>query len=203
MGLPKPILTEEEYLKFERAAPERHVFIDGELFSMAGESFEHGEIGVNIVQSLTNQLDDSPCRVRMGNTKVRSGPLPNSAKKPSGFYSYPDVFVVCGEPKFLDEYQDVILNPIVIVEILSESTEAFDRGEKFERYKRYNPTLMDYVLIHQDRPQIDHYHRQKDGSWKYTIHEGLRAIVKIETIKCRLKAADVYKRIQFAAESKN
>ncbi|MBI2805238.1 MAG: Uma2 family endonuclease [Planctomycetes bacterium] len=200
MGLPKTILTEDEYLAFERAAEERHVYVDGEIFAMAGESWEHGTVSVNVVRSLGNQLEDGPCEVRSANTKVRSGPLPKSPRRPAGLYSYPDVVVVCGEPKFLDEYQDVVLNPKVIIETLSESTEAFDRGLKFARFQKYNPTLTDYILISQDRPQIDHYHREKDGSWKYTIHEGLKAVVKIESLKCRLKAAEVYKRVKFASE---
>jgi Uma2 family endonuclease len=115
-------------------------------------------------------------------------------------YSYPDVIVICDEPKHLDEHRDVLLNPTAIVEVLSESTEAFDRGLKFQRYQRFNPTLTDYILICQDRPQIEHYQRAKDGSWKYTIHEGTKAIVKIASIKCRLKAAEVYKRVKFAAD---
>lgn len=201
MEVPKTILTEDEYLAFERDAEERHVYVDGEIFAMAGESPEHGDITANVLASLHKQLEDSPCRVRVANTKIRSGPLPKSPKRRAGLYSYPDIVVICDEPKYLDEQEDVVVNPKVIVEILSDTTEVFDRGLKFARYQKYNPTLSDYILVSQDRPQIDHYRREKDGSWKYTIHEGLRAVVKIETIKCRLKAADVYKRIKFAAET--
>jgi Uma2 family endonuclease len=100
-------------------------------------------------------------------------------------------------PKYFDEYQDVVLNPKVVVETLSESTEAFDRGLKFARYQKYNPTLTDYVLVSQDRPQIEHYHREKNGTWTYQILEGLKADVKIASIKCRLKATEVYRRISF------
>ena len=201
MGLPKTILTEDEYLAFERAAEERHIYVDGEIFAMAGESGAHADIVTNIVVSLVNQLGDGPCRVRTGNSRVRSGPLPKSPRRPAGLYSYPDIFVICDEPKYLDDYKDVVLNPKVIVETLSESTEAFDRGEKLLRYQKFNPTLTDYLLVSQRRPQIEHFRREKDGSWKYTIHEGLKAVGKIESIKCRLKAADVYKRIKFDAET--
>src|SRR5207302_839722 len=141
-----------------------------------------------------------PCRVWTQNSRVRSGPLPKSPKRPAGLYSYPDVVVIGEEPKHLDKHRDVLLNPSAIVEVLSESTEAFDRGLKFARFQRYNPTLTDYILVSQDRPQIDHYHRENDGSWKYKCYEGLKAVVKMESIKCRLKAADVYKRVKFAAE---
>ncbi|MBM3992938.1 MAG: Uma2 family endonuclease [Planctomycetes bacterium] len=203
MGLPKSILTEDEDLAFERAAEERHVFVDGEVFSTAGESWEHGTASTNILRSLANQLDDGPCEARSGNTEVRIGPLPKSPKRPAGLYSYPDIVVVYGEPKFLDEHKDVLLNPKVIVETLSESTEAFDRGLKFVRYQQFNPTLTDYILVSQDRPQIEHYQRQKDSSWKYTIHQGLDAVVMIKSIKCKLNAADVYKRITFASETED
>src|ERR1700691_4923991 len=101
MGSPKTILTEDEYLEFERAAEERHIYVDGEIFAMAGESGEHGDVTANVLASLHNQLDESPCRVRVANTKVRSGPLPKSPKRPAGLYSYPDIVVICDEPKYL------------------------------------------------------------------------------------------------------
>jgi len=195
MGLAIPILTENEYLKLERSSEERHQFVDGEIFAMAGESGEHGDITTNIAASLYNQLDDSPCRVRIKDTNVRSGPLPKSPRRPAGLYSYPDIVVICDEPKYLDEHKDVVLNPKVIVETLSESTEAFDRGIKFQRYQSYNPTLTDYVLVSQDRAHIEHYHREKNGKWTYERHEGLKAIVTLKAIKCQLKAAQVYKRV--------
>jgi Uma2 family endonuclease len=201
MGLPKTILTEDEYLAFERAAEERHIYVDGEIFAMAGESGAHSDIVTNVAYTLVHQLGDAQGRVRIKDTKVRSGPMPKSPKRPAGLYSYPDIVVICDEPKYLDDFQDVVLNPIVIVETLSESTEAFDRGDKLRRYQKYNPSLTDYILISQHRPQIEHFRREKDGSWKYTIHEGMKAIVKLESIKCRLKAVEVYKRVMFADEA--
>ncbi len=200
MGLPKTILTEDEYLAFERDAEERHIYVDGEIFAMAGGSPAHHDICTNVVASLAKQLDNGPCRVWTQNARVRSGPLPKSPKRLAGLYSYPDVIVICDEPKFLDEHEDVLLNPKVLVEVLSESTELFDRGDKLRRFQKFNPSLTDYILISQDRPQIEHFRREKDGSWNYTIHEGMKATVKIESIKCRLKAADVYKRVKFAVE---
>ena len=197
MGLPKSILSEDEYLAFERTALDRHQYVDGQIFAMAGASEEHNDITVNVVVSLSLQLGDGPCRVWVHDVRVRSGPLPKSPKRPAGLYSYPDIVVVCGEPKYLDEHKDVLLNPSALVEVLSESTEDFDRGLKLARYQRYNPTMTDYVLVCQDWPQIEHYHREKDGTWTYQIHDGLKAIVKLPSIKCRLKAADVYKRVKF------
>jgi Uma2 family endonuclease len=203
MGLPQTILTEDEYLEFERAAEERHIYVDGEVFAMAGGSPAHHDICTNVVISFGNQLGDGPCRVWTQNSRVRSGPLPKSPKRPTGLYSYPDVIVICDEPKFLDEHRDVLLNPKVVVDVLSESTEAFDRGDKLHRFQKYNPSLTDYILVSQDRPQIDHYRREKNGSWKYTIHEGMKAVVKIESIKGRLKATDVYKRVNFEEETED
>lgn len=201
MGLPKTLLNEDDYLAFERAAMDRHQYVDGEIFAMAGASKEHYDISSNVVVSLATQLADGPCRVWDKDVKVRSGPLPKSPRRPAGLYSYPDIVVVCDEPKFLDEHQDVLLNPLALIEVLSESTEAFDRTLKLARYQKYNPTLKDYILISQDEPLIEHYHRENDGSWKYTIHEGLQAIVKIEAIQCQLKAAEVYRRVKFESET--
>jgi Uma2 family endonuclease len=201
MGLPKTKLTEDEYLKFERESTDRHQYLDGETFAMAGASPEHNDITTNVVVSLGNQLGDGPCRVWDKDVRVRSGPLPKSPKRPAGLYSYPDIVVICGEPKFLDEHKDVLLNPSALIEVLSESTEEFDRGIKLARYQRYNPTLTDLVLISQDVPQIEHYHREQDGTWTYRICEGLKAILKLPSIKCRLRAAEVYRRVKFKKDA--
>jgi Uma2 family endonuclease len=167
MGLPKtkPVFTVDEYLDMERAAEERHLFLDGQIYAMAGESGEHGDISANLVGTLVFQLKGKPCRGRTKDTKARSGPTPLSPRSTSGMFSYPDIVVVCGEPEYHDAHRDIILNPTVIVEILSPSTEAFDRGEKFSRYKTWNPTLKDYLLVSQVEPRIEHYCRQGDDSW--------------------------------------
>jgi len=187
----------DEYLARERAAEERHVYLDGEIFAMAGESLAHGDISANSIASLVIQLKGKPCRALTKDTKVRSGPTPMAGRGTRGLFSYPDIVVVCGEPEYHDAHRDVILNPAVIVEALSPATEAFDRGEKFTRYQTWNPTLSDYLLVLQDRPQIEHYHRQPDGGWSYHRHAGLEACVVIESIQCTLKLADVYDRIVF------
>ena len=189
--------TEEEYLAIERSSEERHEYIDGRIFATAGESDQHGEICVNLVGHLFAQLSGKPCRARSQNTKVRSGPEPKPSQNPEGFYSYPDVLAVCGERKFHDKYQDVLLNPNVIIEVLSKSTEAFDRGEKFIRYRTWLPTLSNYILVSQDRPMIEHYRRQSDGEWILSTQDGLGAVLKIESIDCSLKLKDVYDSVQF------
>jgi Uma2 family endonuclease len=190
-------LTENQYLALERESEERHLYVDGEIFAMAGESGAHADITANIPASFHAQLRGTSCRVRTKDTKVRSGPLPKVDKRSASLYSYPDIVVICGEPEYLDDFRDVVLNPKVIVEALSESTEAFDRGPKFRGFRKYNPSLTDYVLVSQDRSQIEHFHREKDGRWSYEVYEGLEAEVKLSSIRCSLKALEVYERIKF------
>jgi Uma2 family endonuclease len=202
MGLPKPkpILTVDEYLAMERASEVRHEYLDGEIYAMAGESGEHGDITVNIIITLGSQLKGKPCRARTKDTKVRSGPLKKSRQNTSGLFSYPDIVVVCGEPEYHDAHTDVILNPTAIMEVLSPKTEAFDRGDKFTRYQTWNTTLKDYLLVSQDQPLIEHFSRQDDGSWSRKQITGLKAQVAIPSIQCTLRLADVYDRIAFKKE---
>jgi Uma2 family endonuclease len=194
--------TVDQYLATERASEVRHYYLDGEILAMAGESQAHADISVNIVGSLFNQLRGTPCRVRTKDTKVRSGPILSAGESARGLFSYPDVLVICGEPEFRDALKDVILNPKVILEVLSETTEAFDRGEKFTRLQTWNPSLTDYVLVSQDRPQIEHFTRQADGTWSYRLITGLEASLAIASIKCTLKLAEVYERVAFPAEGR-
>jgi len=203
--VPKPLprYTVDEYLALERAAFERHIYLDGEIIAMADESEVHGDISVNLVTTLSVQLKGKPCRVRTKDTKVRSGPVPESGKGRKGLLSYPDIAVVCGEREFHDAHKDIILNPKVIVEVLSDSTEAFDRGEKFQRYQAHNLSLQDYLLVSQNKPRIEHYQRQADGSWRYQVISGLDMSVSIVSIDCTLKLNDVYDRVEFEDEPSN
>ncbi len=200
MGAPKakPYFTVAQYLAIERKSKERHEFLDGVIYAMAGESGEHGDISVNVVGSLQYQLKGKRCRARTKDTKVRSGPDPEHRESTKGLYSYPDVVVICGEPQYHDEFRDIVLNPTAIVEVLSKSTESFDRGEKFNHYQTWNPTLRDYVLISQDEPMIEHFSKQADGTWKYARALGMDASIAIPSIECILKLSDVYDRIAFA-----
>jgi Uma2 family endonuclease len=191
----------EEYLAIERASEERHEYIDGCIFAMAGESGEHGDICVNLVGTLHAQLRDTPCRARTKDTKVHSGPTPRYPRTTEGFFSYPDLVVICNEPEYHDEHRDVILNPAVIIEVLSKSTESFDRGEKFQRYQVWNPTLTDYVLVSQKAPSVEHYSRQSDGTWSYKIYQGLEQSFVIDSIRCELRLADIYDRVAFKADN--
>ena len=192
--------TVEEYLAFEREAVERHEYLDGLIYAMAGESSEHGDISLNIAADLHAQLKGKDCRARDKDTKVRSGPTPKQKYSAKGLYSYPDVLVICGEPQYLDDHRDVVTNPKVIIEVLSPTTESFDRGEKFDRYDFWNPTLSDYLLVSQDQPRVEHFIRQDDGNWTRIVYRGLKSKAIIKSIGCALKLADIYDRVQFAAQ---
>jgi Uma2 family endonuclease len=201
MGLPKikqEIFTVDEYLAIERSSDERHEYLDGFIYAMAGESWHHGTITINIVVSLANQLKGKPCAVRDKDTKVRSGPTPKLPRSRSGLYSYPDVVVVCDDPEFQDKHQDIVLNPTVIIEVLSPTTEEFDRGEKLSRYQTWNRSLKDCLLVSQDQPHIEHYSRQEGGGWSCQRHTGVDSSFAIASIQCTLHLADVYDRIAFA-----
>jgi Uma2 family endonuclease len=192
------IFTEEQYLEFERNSEIRHEYVDGHVYAMAGESDEHGDISVNLTMSIGSQLKGTNCRARTKDTKVRSGPLPFSRRNLKGLYSYPDLLVICGDPQHLDKHRDVIINPKVVFEVLSDSTEDFDRKEKFARYREWNPTLTDYVLVSQDQPFVEHYQLRKNGDWVYHMYFSLEATVPIKSIKCSLLMSDIYDRVNFA-----
>jgi Uma2 family endonuclease len=192
--------TVEEYLALERVSEERYEYLDGQIYAMAGESGGHADICTNLVGELRSQLRGGPCRARSKDTKVRSGPDPKLRRTTKGLFSYPDIVVICGEPQYHDEHRDGILNPTVIIEVLSESTEAFDRGEKFLRYQLWNPTLTDYLLVSQSSPIIEHYVRQPEGGWLYYIYQGLEQRLSIKSIGCPLWLAEVYDRVVFPEE---
>lgn len=184
----------EEYLEMEREAFERSELIDGEIYAMAGESTAHADISFNLVGLFGNKLRGTNCRGRTKDTKIKSGALKDRLSK--GMISYPDLVVICGESVFHDKYKDVVLNPKVIVEVLSDSTADFDRGVKFMRYRNFNDTLTDYILVSQEEPLIEHYIRQKNGDWLLREYEGFDAEFTIDSIKISLKLADIYENIE-------
>ncbi|MEO8072020.1 MAG: Uma2 family endonuclease [Acidobacteriota bacterium] len=198
MGLAKPqtyYYSPEEYLKSERKADERSEFIDGEIYAMAGESGRHGDISMNLAGIVQTQLRGIKCRGRVKDTKVKSGALKERFGK--GMISYPDLVVICGEPEYHDKHQDVVLNPAVIIEVLSESTEEFDRGVKFMRYRNFNETLTDYILVSQTEPHVEHFIRQENGDWLLKEYYDLDASFQIDSINCSLDLAEIYERVEF------
>jgi len=188
--------TLEQYLKIEREADERSEFVDGEIYAMAGESGAHADISMNLAGILQNQLRGKKCRARTKDTKVRSGAMKEIFGR--GMISYPDLVIICGEPEYHDKHKDIVLNPTVIIEVLSESTENFDRSGKFMRYRNFNPTLTDYILVSQDKPLIEHYTRQTDDSWILREYFGLNKNFTIASIDCSLDSAEVFDRVEFA-----
>lgn len=179
-------LTTEQYLLQERRAETKSEYFDGEIFAMAGASREHNQISANLVRVLGNQLLEKPCSVYSSDMKVKI----EKVKK----YTYPDIVIACQAERFEDEHQDVLLNPIVIIEILSASTEAYDRGRKFIHYQALD-SLLGYLLISQDTPQVEVFTRQADSTWLYTKFHGLDAMVRIETIGCNLPLEAIYHKI--------
>jgi Uma2 family endonuclease len=203
VGEPKahPLISVDQYLAIERNAVNRSEYLDGVVYSMAGESIAHGDICVNLVVTLGTQLRGKPCRVLAKDIKVRSGPRPDAGHGTKGLFSYPDIVVICGDPEPFDDKQDIIVNPKVIIEVLSPTTESFDRGRKFERYQEWNPTLQDYLLVSQDEPRITHYRRQSVQSWTYQQYTRLTERFLIETIDCVIPLADVYERVEFGSNN--
>lgn len=196
------LMTVAEYLERERAAFERSEYIDGKVYQMAGESDAHGDISVSLVRELSTQLKGTECRVRTKETKVKSGGF--SAKIGSstkGMFSYPDVLVVCDKVKYHDKHKDIILNPNVVIEVLSKSTEAFNRNEKFTRYRMFNDTLSEYILVSQYKSIIERFVRQDDNNWKLYTYIGLDAVCMIESIDCTLLLSEVYDRVEFSEEA--
>jgi Uma2 family endonuclease len=194
------LFTVDEYLKLERSSDERHEYLDGHIYLMAGESLEYGDICINLAREVSAQLRGRSCRVLSKDTKVRSGPEPKLKNKKKGLYSFPDLLVVCGEPVWHDEHRDVLLNPRVIIEVLSKTTAEFDRGEKFQRYQTWNPTLTDYVLVSQDRPLVEHFSRRETDDWLYTRVNKLSGQLRIESINCTLALSEVYDRVTFSQD---
>jgi Uma2 family endonuclease len=191
-AVPKIYLTPAEYLTFERQSDVKHEYFRGEIFAMAGASRQHVRISVNVTAWLAGQLKGQRCELFNGDMRVKVSP--------TGLYTYPDASVVCGRPRFEDKELDVLLNPTVIVEILSKSTEAYDRGEKFAQYRTLD-TLTDYLLISQDQPLVERFTRQPDGGWLLTESAGLDAVMPIDSIQCQLPLAEVYDRVEFEQAS--
>ena len=172
-------------MNFERCSEERHEFIDGVVYAMAGESPDHSTICFNLNGIIHAQLTDKPCRGFSPNMKVRTGL--------GDLYAYPDLMIVCGEAKFHDQRGDVLLNPTVIFEVLSPSTEKYDRGEKFRRYRTQIDSLRDYVLVSQDRVRLEQYHREDDGTWSEVEVTELNAALILNSIECTVAVAEIYR----------
>lgn len=183
------VSTPEDYLKFEREANTRHEFLDGEIYQMAGESLSHSRVCMNLAREAGNALKNKKCEPLSPNMKVRT--------TSASLFSYPDLTIVCGEPQFHDRKKDVLVNPQVIFEVLSPSTEIYDRTTKFQKYRMGNQTLTDYVLVSQDKLFVEHFTKSAGGEWIYRSYAETDDVLKIETIDCSLSLREIYDRVEF------
>jgi Uma2 family endonuclease len=176
-------MSEQDYLEFERSSPERHEYADGEIFAMSGGTIEHSTVAANIIRDLGNALIGRGCRVLTSDMRIN---IPEARR-----YVYPDGSVVCARPEFADEKRDTLVNPRVIIEVLSDSTEAYDRGDKFAQYRTV-ASIQEYVLASQKEPRIEVFSRQADGAWMLRSY-GPGESAAISSIGCALDVDRVYR----------
>lgn len=184
------LFSPKEYLTLERQAATKHEYYRGAIYAMAGATRKHNLIAGNVLGLFHLQLRKRPCEVYPSDMRVKI--------TPTGLYTYPDVVIVCGRPQFDDDERDTLLNPTVLVEVSSPSTEDYDRGDKFEHYRTL-PALVDYLLIAQERLHVEHYQRQPDGAWLLREYRALDQVVELAAIGCQLTLADVYEKVQIEA----
>ena len=183
---PQAFITPEEYLARERQAEQKSEYFNGEIFAMSGASPRHVLIVTNVVAELRGQLKQRPCTVYSTDLRVKVSA--------TGLYTYPDVVVVCDTPQFDAEHKDTLLNPTLIVEVLSDSTEGYDRGGKFEQYRTL-PSFVEYVLIAQDKHHVEHFVRQADNRWILSETNRLENTITLTSIDCTLALQEVYDKI--------
>lgn len=184
----KTALTPQQYLEQERKAELRSEYFDGQLLAKTGSSADHCTIVGNIAVGIRQQFRNCSCEVFMNMMRIKV--------IKSSSYFYPDVVAVCGKPQLEDNEQDVLLNPTMIVEVLSPSTENYDRGTKFEHYRTID-SLTDYLLVAQDKIHVEHYVRQSDRSWLFSEYKSANDKFQIDSIGCELLVAEVYEKVDF------
>lgn len=183
---PTTLLTPEEYLAAERAAETRSEYVDGVVCPMTGAQINHIRIVTNLITEINLQLRGRQYDVLAVGMKVR---MPDKRK-----FFYPDVVIVEGEPQFHDDRRDIILNPVVLIEVLSKSTESVDRGLKFQAYQQV-PSLREYLLVAQDRPRVEQYVRRDDGRWVYAAFDGRETSLALPSVGCTLHPGAVYDKV--------
>jgi Uma2 family endonuclease len=189
---PKTFLSPAEYLELERRAEFKSEYYEGGMFATAGASRRHGLIVTNLVAELRQQLKAKPGETHSSDLRLRV--------TPTGLYTYPDVLVVCGEPQLADDQKDTLLNPTVIVEVLSESTRDYDRGRKFQHYRTL-PSLAEYLTVEQDEPHVEHWTRQPKSRWLLAEFAGLGQSIRLDSIDCVLPLAEIYDKIDWSQEA--
>jgi Uma2 family endonuclease len=190
MAVAPPIhrLTEAEYLEIERRAEYKSEFLDGQMFAMSGGTRWHSVIACNMISAINLRLKGSPCVVYNSDMRVKV--------QMAGLYTYPDVSIGCGQAQVEDEHDDVLLNPTVIAEVLSDSREAYDRGKKFELYRRL-PSLREYLLVSQHETLIEQFIRQTSGEWLLREVAGLEGKLALPSVGITIALADVYSNVRF------
>ncbi len=184
---PEARYSPEEYLELERRAERKHEYFRGQIFLMAGASLRHNLIVGRLLRHLGNLFDGKPCDVVPSDLRV---------KCPSGLYTYPDAIVICGEIELEDIHKDALLNPTVLFEVLSPSTEKYDRGTKFDHYREI-PSLQEYVLIAQDQLRIEHYQRADNAErWTFAAYHDSGASLLLRTGDVSIPLADIYANVE-------
>jgi Uma2 family endonuclease len=186
--LPKPHLTPQEYLEIERQAEFKSEYFQGQMFAMAGARETHNLIVANAIGELIRQFKSRPCRVYPSDMRVCVSKV--------GLYTYPDVVAVCGDREFLDGQLDTLVNPNLIIEVLSPSTEAYDRGRKFESYRSIE-SLRQYLVVSSDRVHADLFTRASDGQWSLSEASQLQDTLDIRSVGCTLKLSDLYDKVEW------
>ncbi len=181
-------MTEQEYLTQEREAEVRHEYWFGTVVAMSGGTRTHSVISGNLIGELHQALKRRDCEVYSSDMRLRVSS--------AGLYVYPDVMVVCGKPVLADSRNDVLLNPTVIVEVLSPSTEKYDMAEKAWHYRNLE-SVRDYVIVAQQRPKIEVFHRNSNREWLISITEGIDASLRLESLDLEIALADIYARVKF------
>ena len=185
-------LTVAEYFALEEKAERKSEFYKGEMFLMADASWEHNVLTRNLIGLLFSQVKGGPCQVFVSDQRVKVDG--------TGLYTYPDLAIVCGPPEYAAENRNTLTNPKVLFEVLSESTELYDRTTKFRLYKRI-PSLMEYVLVAQNEPLIERFIRLADGTWAQADFVGLDAKMTLSTVPASLSLGDVYLGVEFPSQS--
>ena len=179
-------ISPEEYLRLERQAEYKSEYLNGEIFAMSGASREHNLIAAHIVSELDQQLKGKPCEVYPSDMRLKV--------TATGLYTYPDAIVVCGEPKFEDAYVDTLLNPTFLVEVLSQSTERYDRIAKTSYYRTLD-SLAEHLLVAQDEVRLEQYVKQANGQWLQFEYTSLDSVADLQSIACSLALRDVYDKV--------
>ncbi|MCL4304080.1 MAG: Uma2 family endonuclease [Anaerolineae bacterium] len=185
---PQKHYSPEEYLALEETAEYRSEYYRGEIFAMSGGSANHNRIARNLIIALEDVPEGKPCEAFITDMRLHV--------KKNSLYTYPDVMVVCGRIEYIKGRTDTITNPVVIIEVLSESTQAYDRGAKFELYRAIE-TLQDYVLIDQARVHVEYFHKLEDGRWLLTEFNDLAGVLMLESVGVEIPLSRVYQRVEW------